>query len=245
MRHNRGVTSSNPDPQRAAGSQTLDRGLRALELLAEASAPLSIARLAEGLGVHRSSAYRVLRTLEDHRFVLRDEAGMIKLGPRLAALGRSAASSLQQAALPELGELANTFGFTTFIAMLDVDEAITLLSIEPTHGHANVAQRPGAKHPISRGAPGYAIEASLNPKEHQALFQGVALSETAQEVRARGYALSQDEVIPGITSVAVPLRVTGEPPAALAVVCIGLPDDLEALSRSLKDAAARIERSAH
>lgn len=239
------VTPSAPDSPRTAGSQTLDRGLRALELLAEASVPISIASLAEQLGVHRSSAYRVLRTLEDHRFVLRDEAGLVKLGPRLAALGRSAASSLQQAALPELGELANSFGFTTFIAMLDVDEAITLLSIEPTHGHANVAQRPGAKHPISRGAPGYAIEASLSQREHQSLFGGASLSEAAEDARVRGYSLSHDEVIPGLTSVAVPLRVAGEPPAALAVVCIGLPDDLDTLSRNLREAAERIERSAH
>lgn len=243
--HNGGVTQSPEVPARTTGSQTLDRGLRALELLAEAPGPLSIASLAQGLGVHRSNAYRVLRTLEDHRFVLRDEAGMIRLGPRLAALGRGAAGSLQQAALPELGELANTFGFTTFIAMLDVDEAITLLSIEPTHGHANVAQRPGAKHPISRGAPGYAIEASLDPREHRALFGGSTLSEAATEVRGRGYAISHDEVIAGLTSVAVPLRVAGEPPAALAVVCIGVPDDLEALARSMREAALRIERAAH
>lgn len=239
------VTPSPEETSRTAGSQTLDRGLRALELLAEAPGPVSIASLAEGLGVHRSNAYRVLRTLEDHRFVVRDEAGMIRLGPRMAALGRSAASSLQQAALPELGELANTFGFTTFIAMLDVDEAITLLSIEPTHGHANVAQRPGAKHPISRGAPGYAIEASLDHREHLALFGGKAFSATAAEVRSRGYAISHDEVIQGLTSVAVPLRVAGEPPAALAVVCIGVPDDLETLARCLREAALRIEHGAH
>lgn len=236
------MTSRASEPGPTAGSQTLDRGLRALELLAEAPGPLSIAALAESLGVHRSSAYRVLRTLEDHRFVLRDEAGLIKLGPRMAALGRGAASSLQQAALPELSELAHAFGFTTFIAMLDVDEAITLLSIEPNHGHANVAQRPGAKHPISRGAPGYAIESSLNAREHQALFHGAPLSEPAKSARALGYALSQDEVIQGLTSVAVPLRVSGEPPAALAVVCIGLPANLDSLSQELRAAAARIER---
>ncbi len=239
------MTLPSEEPTRAVGSQTLDRGLRALELLADAQGPVSIANLAEGLGVHRSNAYRVLRTLEEHRFVVRDDGGMIRLGPRMAALGRSAASSLQQAALPELGELANTFGFTTFIAMLDVDEAITLLSIEPTHGHANVAQRPGAKHPISRGAPGHAIEASLNHGEHLALFGGKAFSAAATEVRARGFALSHDEVIQGLTSVAVPLRVAGEPPAALAVVCIGVPDNLEALARSLREAALRIEHGAH
>ncbi len=239
------VTQHPDSPARTAGSQTLDRGLRALELLAEASGPLSIAQLAEGLGVHRSNAYRVLRTLEDHRFVLRDEAGMIRLGPRLAALGRGAAASLQQAALPELSELANVFGFTTFIAMLEVDEAITLLSIEPMRGHASVAQRPGVKHPISRGAPGYAIEASLDPREHKALLGGAPLSDAAAAVRGRGYAISHDEVIPGLTSVAVPLRVAGEPPAALAVVCIGVPEDLEALAHSMREAAVRIERSAH
>lgn len=239
------MTSSPDEAPRTAGSQTLDRGLRALEVLAESQGPVSIASLAKSLGVHRSSAYRVLRSLEDHRFVLRDEAGLIRLGPRMAALGRAAASSLQQAALPELGELANAFGFTTFIAMLDVDEAITLLSIEPMHGHANVAQRPGAKHPISRGAPGRAIEASLNPREHELLFFGKPLSEAAQEARALGYAISHDEVIQGLTAVAVPLRVAGEPPAALAVVCIGVPADLDTLARSLREAAARIERSAH
>lgn len=239
------MTTSSNDQPRIAGSQTLDRGLRALELLAEAAEPLSIASLAQQLGVHRSSAYRVLRTLEEHRFVVRDEAGMIRLGPRLAALGRGAAESLQQAALPELSEIANTFGFTSFIAMLDHDEAVTLLSVEPTHGHATVAQRPGVKHPLTRGAPGYAIESSLNPAEHRTIFSGEPLSEAAAQVRGRGFALSQDEVIPGLTSIAVPLRVINEPPSALAIVCIGLPDNIESLASALREAALRIERAAH
>lgn len=239
------MTTNSNDQPRIAGSQTLDRGLRALELLAEAAEPLSIASLAAQLGVHRSSAYRVLRTLEEHRFVLRDEAGMIKLGPRLAALGRGAAESLQQAALPELSEIANSYGFTSFVAMLDSDEAVTLLSVEPTHGHATVAQRPGVKHPLTRGAPGYAIEASLNSAEHRTIFGGEPLSEAAALVRGRGFALSQDEVIPGLTSVAVPLRVVNEPPSALAIVCIGLPDDIDSLASALRAAAQRIERAAH
>ncbi|MDI6022979.1 IclR family transcriptional regulator [Leucobacter sp. UT-8R-CII-1-4] len=239
------MTTSSNDQPRVAGSQTLDRGLRALELLSEAAEPLSIASLAQQLGVHRSSAYRVLRTLEEHRFVVRDEAGMIRLGPRLAALGRGAAESLQQAALPELSEIANAFGFTSFIAMLDHDEAVTLLSVEPTHGHATVAQRPGVKHPLTRGAPGYAIESSLNPAEHRTVFAGEPLSEAAAQVRGRGFAISQDEVIPGLTSVAVPLRVINEPPSALAIVCIGLPDNIESLASALREAALRIERAAH
>jgi DNA-binding IclR family transcriptional regulator len=86
------------DPKPAAHSQTLSRGLRALEILAEASGPISIAELAAALGLHRSIAYRILRTLEDHRLVLRDDRGLLLLGPRMAALARGVQRSLQAAA---------------------------------------------------------------------------------------------------------------------------------------------------
>lgn len=245
MRENGEMTSPELEmPPPTAGSQTLDRGLRALEILAEAPSAMSITNLAKQLGVHRSSAYRVLRTLEDHRFVLRDESGMIRLGPKLAAIARNASAPLQQSALKELNGLSNSFGVTTFLAVLDDSEVITILSVEPTYGHGAVAQRPGARHPISLGAPGHAIESSLSDDEHAKTFFGAKLSEPASLARERGYALSHDEVIPGLTSVAVPVRSLGEPAAALAIVNIGLPEDLDGLVAGLKDAARRIERSA-
>lgn len=227
-----------------AGSQTLDRGLRALEVLADAAEPLSIAELAARLEVHRSSAYRVLRTLEEHRLVLRDEAGMIRLGPRLASLGRGAAPTLQQASLPVLTELANALGMTAFVAVLDAGEVITLVSVEPTLTHASVAQRPGTRHSVARGATGHAIEASLAPREHAAVFDGEPVSEAALAVARDGYALSHDEVIPGLTAVAVPLRLDGEPPATLSVVHIGVPGDLDEVVARLRAGADRIVRGA-
>lgn len=226
----------------AAGSQTLARGLTALEILADAAAPLSIGDLAERLGVHRSSAYRVLRTLEEYRFALRDEAGMIRLGPRLAALARAAAPALHTASIPPLTELANLLGLTAFITVLDADEVITLTSIEPTRGHATVGQRPGSRHHIRHGAPGHAIETELSAEEHAALFGNEALSEGAAQCRELGYALSHDEVIRGLTSVAVPLPVHGEPPAALAIITIGVPENLEAVVEALQNTAHRISR---
>ena len=46
------------------GSQTLSRGLTALELIGSADAPLSVADLCAQLGIHRSMAYRLVKTLE-------------------------------------------------------------------------------------------------------------------------------------------------------------------------------------
>ena len=77
------------------------------------------------------------------------------------------------------------------------------------------------------------------------MYKRQPLSDAAAGVRGLGYAISHDEVIAWLTSVAVPLRVTCEPPAALAVVCIGVPEDLEAVARGMREAAVRIERVAH
>ena len=70
----------------APHSQTLSRGIRVLEILADAREPLSIDELAQRLGVHRSVAYRLLRTLEHHRLTVRDARGRIILGARLARI---------------------------------------------------------------------------------------------------------------------------------------------------------------
>ena len=59
-------------------SQTFDRGLQLLELLATADDALSVTDLAETLGVSRPVVYRLLATLEDHGLAVADDAGAIE-----------------------------------------------------------------------------------------------------------------------------------------------------------------------
>lgn len=234
-----------PEPQPTpAGSQTLARGLRALEILADTRRPMSIAELAEALGVHRSNAYRLLRTLEEHRFALRDSAGLIRLGPRMAALARGVAPGLTTAATPELTRLAQITGMTAFLTVLDGDEIITIVSVEPVDVSAAVARRPGDRHPWSLGAPGHAIEGSLSTAERASML-GSTSTPTPESVAAaaRGYALSQSEVIDGVTSIAVPLRVPGEAPAAIAVVHFNAPGALESVVAELQHTTERVARN--
>lgn len=226
-----------------AGSQTLARGLRALELLAEAEQPLSIADLAEQLGVHRSNAYRVLRTLEQHRFVTRDQAGHIRLGPKLTVLARGVAPALHTAAMPAVTELAYSLGMTAFVTVLDADEVVTLVTVEPSNVAATIARNPGVRHPVDRGAPGHAIESSLTAAERTAFLGGPDLSDAAQEARRDGYAISRAEVIDGVTGIAVPLRIAGEPPAAVAVVHFNLPEAVDDVVAAMQEAAERIAQS--
>ncbi len=177
-------------------SQTLSRGIRALEVLADARTPLTIDELAAELGLHRSVTYRLLRTLEDHRLVVRDAGGRVALGPRLAALAAGVAHDLQAEALPELTAAANDLGMTCFLAVHDRGEVVTLVSVEPRHAIASVAQRPGTRHPVGVGAPGKAIMLAMPERTWPA---GVDDEHRAELDRARadGYATSHDEVITG------------------------------------------------
>lgn len=222
-----------------AGSQTLSRGIRILEILAEVPGPLTIDELAEQLGVHRSNAYRLLRTLEEHGLVQRDSTGRLTLGARMAALAAGVANDLQSEALPELTAVANEVGMTCFLAVRDHDECITLASVEPRHTIASVAQRPGARHSVTAGAPGKAILSILPRRDWP---EGVSDERRAEVERAaqNGYAVSDNEVIPTVKSVAVPLALRGREPAALAVVHVGPSIDAEALAQRLARSAEAI-----
>jgi DNA-binding IclR family transcriptional regulator len=216
-------------------SQTLDRGLRFLEILAEAGRPLSVSELAARLAVHRSIAYRILRTLEDHRLVARDSDGRCALGVGISMLAGSVRPSLQAASLPELSALANDLGMTAFLAVEDRGEAVTLLSIEPSRSAVHVSYRPGTRHPIDRGAPGIAL--LLGGPPHPGEPPEVA------EARARGWAHTQAEILPGTNTVAMPLvdrshRVV----ASVGVVYVDHGEHQEAVASRILTALHGIQR---
>lgn len=225
-----------------APSQTLSRGIRILEILADARESLSIDEVARRLAVHRSVAYRLLRTLEDHGLTARDAAGRVVLGSRLAALAAGVAHDLQAEALPELTAVANELGMTCFLSVRDHDDAITLASVEPRHAVASVAQRPGTRHPVTVGAPGKAI-LSLLPEGRWPAGAPDELRAAATSVATDGYATSHDEVIPSLHAVAVPLALRGREPAAIAVVYLATAHDPARIAERLNRSAALIREA--
>lgn len=225
----------------ASPSQTLSRGIRALEILAAAQNPLTITELADAMGVHRSVAYRILRTLEDHSLLVRDDAGKVQPGPGLAVLARGVSRNLQTAALPELTRLANDLTMSAFVAVWDRDDCITLVTVDPPHTGAGIVQHPGSRHPISAGAPGIAIQSVYSEADWRKAAPAIPYRPEAGIARQQGYAASHDEVIAGVSSVAVPVRIPGGRPAALAVVYIRAAQNPDEVAAALRAGAGRIE----
>lgn len=222
-----------------AASQTLDRGLRILDVLADTDRPLTIAEVAAAIDVHRSVAYRLVRTLESRGLVVRDDAGGLRIGPHVATLARSVASDLQAAAAPELRALADALSMTAFLVVLDQHECVTLSTAEPRAAVASIAQRPGSRHAVTRGAPGLAIQTLLGPTDRVA--HGLDEAEPIEVASARdtGFAVSSGEVIAGVTAIAAP--VAWAYPAAIAVLFVDA-DSIEAVGARVSAAAAAISR---
>jgi DNA-binding IclR family transcriptional regulator len=225
----------------AAHSQTLSRGIRMLEILSEEILPLSIGEVAERMGVHRSVAYRIMRTFEDHGLIARDSTGSLVLGTGLATLARGVARDLQTAALPELTSLSNELGMTAFLVVLDRGDCTTLTSVEPRHSRAAVVQRPGTRHPIDTGAPGLALQMMLDDSQWESISPHRPRRPEVASVREQGFAVSHHEVLPSVTGVAAPLQLReGLQPAAIAVVYPGDEVPSERVGKSLVEAAQRI-----
>lgn len=227
------------EPSGEPGAQTLSRGIRILEFLAERAEPATIPAIVEGLGLHRSIVYRLLRTLEQHRLVERDERGRIRLGVRLASLAAAVDRDVQAAAGPALQAAANELGATCFLVELDRGEAVTLMSVEPRRSAVTVAQHPGTTHPLGVGAPGRAVLVQL-PEQDWPEALDPARAAATREVRSRGYAVSRDEVIAGLRSVALPVPLERHRPLAIAVVYVTLSHDEADIAARLEAAAAQI-----
>lgn len=215
------------------GSQTLDRGLRVLEIVAFAGCAVTTAQVGERLGLHRSITYRMLRTLEARRLLARDAAGGWLPAAGLAVLASTVAPQIREAADGVLSRLADECGMTAFLVLAEDDEAVTVSVVEPRAAAAHVTYRPGRRHPLTRGAPGLALLAGRSVVAGER--PEVALA------RTRGWAYSASEVLPGMKAVSVPVvDRDGMCGAAISVLFVGEPDLDEVGSRVIA-AARRLE----
>jgi len=181
-------------------SQTLDRGLRLLEVLADAAGGLTVAEASAMLGVNRTIVYRLLATLELHGLVRRSAAGRFSVGFGVLSLAGSVYPILRHVAQPVLRSLAESVGATAHLTIADGAEALAVAVVEPTRTNYHVAYRVGSRHPLGRGAAGRAIMAGRDGDPR--------------------YTASSGELEPGAQGVAAPLVGAGVE-ASIGVVALG------------------------
>src|SRR5438067_781739 len=126
-----GTAGESPEERRgAAGSvQSVDRAVSVLETLARLG-EAGVTEMSEELGVHKSTAFRILGVLESRGLVGQEkERGKYFLGAGVLRLAGAAAIRLDisQEGQPVCRALAQDTGETANIAVLDGDAAVNIM----------------------------------------------------------------------------------------------------------------------
>ena len=186
----------------AETSQSLERGLRLLRLLADAPSPMSVTALADALQTHRPVVYRLITALARQGMVHRDADGRWRLGLGVLHLAQRLHPLLRDAAAGPLRRLAEDVGATAHLTIADGEEALAVAVIEPSWTDYHVAYRVGSRHPLDRGAAGLAI---------------LALGAATEP----GYQATSGELQPGAHGIAAPVTGVSDLRASVGVITLG------------------------
>ena len=220
-----------PGQARAAGVQSVDRALEILEVLARVG-EAGITEVAAELGVHKSTAFRLVATLEQHRLVEQSgDRGKYRLGVGLLRLAGATTARLDlvQEARPLARQLASETGETVNIAVLSESSALYLDQVA-----GSSALQPhnwvGQHIPLHATSNGKVLLCGLEPARldevlgslaaytDHTIVRKKALRAELDRVREQGYAVAVDELEVGLTAVAVVVADRGGrglPPARL------------------------------
>ena len=224
--------SNEPRSRDTSRVQSVDRAVAILDLLAREGWS-SGAEVARELGVHRSTALRLLGTLERHAIVERDpQTAKYRLGRRLPQLAIvvSGEVDLRHLARPVCERLAGTLGDTVTLDVLDADE---IVPIEQATGSTSVVSVNwlGRRTPAHCTASGKVILAFAPETVRERILSRPLERRTAQTIvdRARlesqlaaaietGFARTHEELEVGLDAIAAPVRsALGEVVAAIDV----------------------------
>jgi DNA-binding IclR family transcriptional regulator len=205
------------------GSRTLARGLAVLNALGSANDGATVAELSDATNLDRAVLYRLLETLGETGFVVRDpDTRRFHLGVALVELGSRASRGLEvrRLALPGMRLLMEQTREAVCLAVRDRQDVVVVDRVEPPGLFVRVGYHVGFRHPVHIGAHGRALLSFLDPEERAQLMpHNPALAAEVEASRNRGFAVSTDELERGAAGVAAAiLDRTGRPVATIGVV---------------------------
>jgi DNA-binding IclR family transcriptional regulator len=240
----------------AAVARTLDL----LEALASIG-PAPLATVADAAKCTRTAGFRLLRTLQSRGFAIQDEArGVWRLGARWTALGQAAENqgALAATAMPFMSELAKISGENVYLHVRDghMGETVAIVQADPS---LRIYSEVGKRLPLHAGPYRVLLAHAPEAVQTQVLAQRlprftpatrtdpVWIAADLQRIRARGYLVTANEIVPGAVAVTVPVRdASGQVVGALCVSAASLrmrPPRPRALAPVVAEAAAKLSRA--
>jgi DNA-binding IclR family transcriptional regulator len=201
--------------------RSVDRAAALLLALGDSQGEAGVTELARRLGLHKSTASRLLATLQRRGLVEQDdETGKYRLGLVVIRLAERAEKTLdlRGIAMPELERLARLTRETTGLGVLDGDQLLTVAQADGPNLIA-VGDWTGRSVPLHCVASGKVLMAALAEREvlrivrrglvaytERTITELEPLLEELSRIRRRGYATAIGEYEAGLNAVSAPVH---------------------------------------
>lgn len=225
-----------PAPEQNDDQSTIvaaDRALAILEWLSECDGGAqSIRTIADATGLRRSTVHRLLETMARRSWVVKAPEGSYKLGTRALHVGAAVLSQIDVLATirPLAMQLRGTTAQTVFICVQDASQLLIIDKFE-SPSQLRFTRPVGSRSLLHASASGKALLAAMAPAQLDAYLAAPLAAATPatitnperlradiENVRRRGYAMTDGEGYIGITSFGAAVRDhTGNAVAALSV----------------------------
>jgi len=242
--------------------QSIHRAISILSLFSYESPRLGIMDMANALNLGKGTIHNIVKTLCEEGLLKQEpETRKYILGTKLFSLGSMVAGTLDinQKAMSPASRLAQKTGLGCRVGIWDNDAVLVTLSLEQ-EGLTFSANRIGPRLNAYGSAIGRALLAYLPKNALKAYLKKIQfvkytaktisnkkqLLEELEKTRARGYALNDEELIPGRATIAAPIFQSGGKLVA-SISLTGSPKKIlgeihEKLVNQLHETASEINR---
>lgn len=226
--------ASNKSAESDSEVRSVVRAVKILDQFSLDHPEWSLTELSDRAGLSKSTAHRLLATLEKAEMVEYDRAeGRYRLGLKAFRLGSVVAKSMElvRQADPLLRQLAEETAESTFLVVAEGDQALCLRRFDGNHQVRVLVLEPGRHSPFNCGAAQRVLLAHL-PDAHweevvahhvvrmtpYSLVTREELERDRREIRERGYAVGWEDVALHACALGSPVRdATGRVVASVSL----------------------------
>lgn len=225
------MTAEDPDSGRAVVGSVL-RALRLLDLFERGRPEMALADFVRRSGYSKSTAYRLLVTLEEAGWLERGSGGTFRLTIKPFQVGSILVDSLElrREAGPIMTRLAAELDETVYLVLPAGTRAVCLERIDSSQGVRVADLYVGGSQPLNLGAAPRALLAfdedtllpallteGLSRRTEHSIVDPADLRADLVETRRRGYSISDGDVTPGVGAIGAPIYgADGRAAAALS-----------------------------
>ena len=224
------------DPQDKPGyrAPAVQKAFQLLRIVADSRKELSLSELSQMLGFSKSSIHGLINALVDAGALDQNPHGKkYSLGPTIVDLAFGSWNYLRvsEMAQPLLDELRDAIGETAFLGAMSRTRSIIMATADAGRP-LTISSPPGTTIPLMAGAVGKVFLAQFDAHRVRRILREMGLPaftprsivdeqaylDELEQVRSRGYAMDDEEYLPGVRAVAMPLGNRRGLPLALWVV---------------------------